>query len=77
MSFISLDLKRYPNIRKDIFTEILFVQKFKLLGSMALSMLAYNPTDDAEKDARINSAKGAFQSIRKHFKFFSAAVPRK
>ena len=46
--------------------EVPFTEKFKLLGSL----LAYNLKDNSEIDARITSAQGAFQAIRKHF--FSA-----
>ena len=46
--------------------EVPFTVKFKLLGSI----LAHNLKDDSEIDARIRSAQGAFQAIRKQF--FSA-----
>ena len=46
--------------------EVPFTLKFKLLGSL----LAYNLKDNCEIDARIRSAQGAFQAIRKQF--FSA-----
>ena len=43
--------------------EVPFTEKFKLLGSL----LAYNLKDNSEIDARIRSAQGAFQAIRKQF----------
>jgi hypothetical protein len=46
--------------------EVPFTLKFKLLGSL----LACNLKDSWEIDARIRSAQGAFQAIRKQF--FSA-----